>query len=247
MGCYGEGPIDKPADIKPARRSHRRGEEGPLRAGRHHHSAFPERSLAAGSEAEPLLQIRNGAMHQGQEGAARAIKAIGRGVPSASTPYNWENTAAQKFCMNTPMPAAVPAKRGIVRRHGADLAVRQRPGPGLMVTKVPGMKKVSGVTSAMAERRRLARHARDRQQRADQHHGLGGGATADAGRRNWWLARKSRPETAGSTIRIRCQPGDVAEPDINDAAAVAITMNAAVLRPVWTRKALKRSRLNNAA
>ena len=45
MGCYGEGPIDNPKDVEagaPARA--RRGQEGPLRAGRHHH---PARELAS--------------------------------------------------------------------------------------------------------------------------------------------------------------------------------------------------------
>ena len=40
LGCYGEGPIDKPEDVAAgAAPRHRRGEEGPARAGRHHHPA----------------------------------------------------------------------------------------------------------------------------------------------------------------------------------------------------------------
>ena len=40
MGCYGEGPIDKPQDVRPALAAcARRGQEGPAGAGRHHHAA----------------------------------------------------------------------------------------------------------------------------------------------------------------------------------------------------------------
>ena len=45
--------------------------------------------------------------------------------------------------------------------------------PCAMVMKNPGMKNASGVTSAVRQRERLARHRRQRQQRAGQHHGLG--------------------------------------------------------------------------
>ncbi len=40
MGCYGEGPIDKPGDIKPALlRAIAEVKKGRCRAGRHHHAA----------------------------------------------------------------------------------------------------------------------------------------------------------------------------------------------------------------
>ena len=58
MGCWGEGPIDKPQDVRPrARARARRGEEGQAGAGGHDHAA-PVSAIVADGQALGASEIR---------------------------------------------------------------------------------------------------------------------------------------------------------------------------------------------
>ncbi len=76
------------------------------------------------------------------------VMTMGIGVPSSRLLYSCVKTAAQKNCMNVPIPAAVPARSRDTLSAPACALGRARPWE--KVSRNPGIKIVSGVTrSAM--------------------------------------------------------------------------------------------------